>query len=181
MTLVIIQARLTSTRFPRKVLEKLEGRTLIQRVVDAALEAKLVDKVVVASPHHIEYKGADWFIGSEYDVLDRYYQCAKEYKGDPIVRITSDCPMLRGIYIDTAINFFNTMKTPYIHFALLDGLNVEVFNFKILETAWKKTKNPYDREHVTPFMQRATKISIDTPKELKEMREWIKDGKKPKF
>ena len=74
MIIAIIQARLTSKRFPRKILEKIGDKTMLQHVIDVANESK-VDKVVVATPNQpIPFTGAEHFIGSEDDVLDRYYQ-----------------------------------------------------------------------------------------------------------
>ena len=154
-------------------------KTMLQTVIDNCNDAKLVDKVIVASPHYIEFKDAEWFIGSENNVLDRYYQCAKKFKSDIIVRVTSDCPLVKGFTIDIAIKFFRTMRLPYIKFALVNGLDVEVFTFKMLKDAHKYAKTPYEREHVTPFMRDATKLSVDTKEDLERINEWIKDGNKP--
>ncbi|KKL47329.1 hypothetical protein LCGC14_2336630 [marine sediment metagenome] len=154
-------------------------KTMLQTVIDNCKESKLIDKVIVATPHHIEFENADWFIGNENDVLDRFYQCALKFKSDIIVRVTSDCPLVQGFTVDTAIKFFRSMKLPYIKFALVNGLDVEVFTFGILEKAWNNAKTPYDREHVTPFMKEATKLSVDTKEDLERIREWINAGNKP--
>ncbi len=182
MVLAIIQSRLSSTRFPRKIMEKIEGKTMLQHVIDNSLEAKLVDKVVVASPHYIEFDSrlkADWFIGSEHDVLDRYYQCAKKYGASIIVRVTSDCPLVRGKDIDFTLKMFGANRFPYVKFAPVNGLDVEVFTWGMLEMAWKyEPKNPYYSEHVTPYMKEFTKLSVDVPNDLEKVKQWIIDGRK---
>jgi len=136
-------------------------------------QALLLDDVVVASPHYLPIKfDAHRFIGSEKDVLDRYYQCAKKYGGDVIVRITSDCPFIDPDIVDQAIEYYFRTDHEYICFAPIDGLDTEVFSIRLLEQAWKKAKDPYDREHVTPYMRRITKLSIDTKQDLSKARRW---------
>ena len=169
----IIQARLTSTRLPKKILALIGNKTLLQHCVDNVRKSLWVDDVVVASPHYIPvYFDAHRFIGSENDVLDRYYQCAKEHSGEIIVRITSDCPFVDPDIIDQAIEYYLRTDHKYVCFAPVDGLDTEVFSFKMLEEAWKETKDPYDREHVTPYMKRITKLSIDTKQDLNKARGW---------
>ncbi|MFA5341872.1 MAG: acylneuraminate cytidylyltransferase [Clostridia bacterium] len=171
--MAIIQARLTSTRLPKKILARIGNKTLIRHCVDNVRKAIWVDEVVVASPHYIpEYFIAERFIGSEKDVLDRYYQCAKKFNGDVIVRITSDCPFIDPNIIDQAIEYYFHSDHGYVCFAPVDGLDVEVFSFALLEEAWRKTKEPYDKEHVTPYMRRKTKLSIDTKQDLLKARRW---------
>jgi len=171
--LAIIQARLTNTRLPKKILKKIGDKSMLQHCIDGVRMALWVDDVVVASPHYIpENFNAHRFIGSENDVLDRYYKCAKEFSGDVIVRITSDCPFIDPDVIDEAIEFFLRTDYGFARFAPIDGLDVEVFSFKMLEEAWKKATDPYDREHVTPYMIRKTKLSVDTAKDLEKARRW---------
>ena len=177
MTIAIIQARLTSTRLPGKVMEKIGNDTMLNRIVDIVSPLWGIDLTVVAAPHEIQTK-APVFIGSEEDVLDRYYQCAKHYKADTIVRITADCPMLDPEIISFALTYFALRKFPYIHIAPVDGLDVEIFSMEILEEAWKNTNNTTDkndREHVTPYMKRATKLSVDTKEELEKVRKLVNE------
>ena len=128
---------------------------------------------MVATPHEIPLKlPVEVFIGSENDVLDRYYQCAKKYGFDVVVRITADCPFIDPWVIDQAITYYLSSAFEYVCFAPIDGLDVEVFSFQILEEAWKKAKDPGDREHVTPYIRRKTKLSIDTKQDLANARRW---------
>lgn len=171
--MAIIQARLTNTRLPKKILKKIGNKSILQHCVDNTRKSLWVNDVVVASPHYIpDNFNAHRFIGNEDDVLDRYYQCAKEFKADVIVRITADCPFIDPDIIDEAIEYFSRTDFGFVKFSPIDGLDTEVFSFELLEEAWKKTKDPYDREHVTPYMIRKTKLSVDTKEELNRARRW---------
>ncbi len=175
MTLIIVQARLTSKRFPRKILFKIKNKTILQHVIDKAKRACNIDKIVVASPHYINFTGAERYIytGDENDVLGRFYHCARKYGATTIVRITADCPLIDHVLIDKAIDYFRLHEFSYTEFAPVSGFDVEVFSFKMLKEAHFSTKNPYDREHVTPYMQRVSKLSIDTKKDLKKVKKWL--------
>ena len=127
----------------------------------------------MATPHHIPLKtGVPEFIGDEEDVLKRYYDCAVKYDADIVVRITSDCPLIDPCAIDIAIHYYLTHPYNYVCFAPVDGSDVEVFGRFLLNEAHWNTKDPYDREHVTPYMRRATKLSVDTKEDLRRVREW---------
>ena len=183
----IIQARLTSTRLPRKVLKTINGKPILQHVVERAKMAKRVDEVVIASPHPIP--GFEVFIPKgcdEQDVLTRYYQAAGHHHADLVVRITSDCPMLEPYWIDFCIDvlfwghYDYVCNRPYCP----DGLDVEVFTRHALENAYKYATKPYDREHVTPYIRENMrmaevsgvtaypniKVSVDTQKDLNLVR-----------
>jgi spore coat polysaccharide biosynthesis protein SpsF (cytidylyltransferase family) len=145
----------------------------LQHTVDNVRKSLWVNDVVVASPHYLPiHFDAHRFVGSETDVLDRYYQCAKEHFADVVIRITADCPFIDPDIIDQAVEYYFRTKFPYVCFAPIDGLDTEVFSFQLLEEAWKKAKEPYDREHVTPYMRRKTKLSIDTRSDLRKARKW---------
>ena len=169
-TVAIIQARLTSTRLPRKVLLRIKGKTLLQHTIDRVRQATLVDDVIVAAPHKIPFKNATLFIGSEKDVLERYYWCARAYQASIIVRVTADCPMIEPAVIDYAIQYFLIHPFPYITIAPIDGLDIEVFSFEMLELARNEVVTQQDKEHVTPYMKRYTKVSIDTKEEYLKVK-----------
>ena len=180
----IIQARKTSTRFPNKVSEPLFGTTLLEWCVKGVRKAKLVDDIVIAAPHALGIcLNEKLFIGSEADVLDRYYQCAKEYDFDVIVRITADCPLISGYEIDRCINSFLQEDYDYVTNcpAMPDGFDVEVFSFESLFEAWSEAKESYDREHVTPYIKNnsrclylnSPKLSVDTREDLDEIKRYL--------
>jgi spore coat polysaccharide biosynthesis protein SpsF (cytidylyltransferase family) len=171
LVLAIIQARLTSTRLPGKILEKIEGKTILEHCIERVKKATLVDRVVVATPHDIPIMlDVPLFIGDEQDVLKRFYDCAELYDPDIIVRITADCPFIDPCAIDIAISYYLHHPHKYVCFAPVDGLDVEVFGRYLLNEAHVNAIEPYDREHVTPYMRRATKLSVDTAEDLTKVR-----------
>lgn len=181
----IIQARLSSTRLPMKVVEELNGIPILEHVVNRVRRADIIDQLVIAAPHQLDVcMNEDLFIGSEDDVLDRYYQCALEYKFDIIVRITADCPFVPPYEIDRVVNTLMDERADYAtnRPSVPDGWDVEAMTFKSLELAHKNTIDQYDREHVTPWIKRndsfrklfldAPKLSLDTPDDLERIRRW---------
>jgi glutamate-1-semialdehyde aminotransferase/spore coat polysaccharide biosynthesis protein SpsF (cytidylyltransferase family) len=163
--LAIIQARFNSTRFPGKVIKKIKKKTILEILIRRLSKSKYISKIIVACSQNQKDKailnickklGINYFIGSESDVLDRFYKAAKKYKGKNIVRITADCPLLDYRIIDHVISNFFLKKVDYasnIHPPTFpDGLDVEVFKFSALKDAYTKTTQSAEREHVTPFI-----------------------------
>lgn len=100
------------------------------------------------------------FRGSEEDVLDRFYQCAKEYQADVIVRVTADCPLIDPAVVDEAVYHFLAEYPRYDFVSNVEkrtyprGMDVEVFSFNSLQKAAKEANLPEEREHVTPYFYR---------------------------
>ncbi len=168
-TVAIVQARLGSERFPGKVLADLAGRPLLDWVVSRTAMSDSVDRVVVATtPHSTDDPLVDWatargidtFRGSEDDVLSRFYECAREYGADLIVRITADDPLKDPAIIDYAVHQLTERGIDYCSNTLVptfpEGLDVEVVTFEALETAWREAEKPSEREHVTPYIWKNT-------------------------
>lgn len=161
----IIQARLGSTRLPGKALKDINGRTMLARVVRRAGRSSMIDKLVVATTEkkaddaivsQCESLGVSTFRGSEEDVLDRYYQAARAFSADCVVRITSDCPLIDPEIIDRVLQAFlddgldyasNTLECTYPR-----GLDVEVFTFDALEKARREASEDFQHVHVTPYI-----------------------------
>lgn len=161
----IVQARMGSSRLPGKALKDVHGRTMLARVVRRAGRSALIDKLVVATTEkkvddaivsECDSLGIVYFRGSEDDVLDRYYQAARAFSADSIVRITSDCPLIDPEIIDRVVQAFldngpdyasNTIESTYPR-----GLDVEVFTFGALEKAWREASADFQRAHVTPYI-----------------------------
>jgi spore coat polysaccharide biosynthesis protein SpsF len=173
MPTAIIQARMGSTRLPRKVMLSILGKPVLWHVVNRVSKAKLIDKIIVATTVKSEddiivefCKSNDILVfrGSEKDVLDRYYQCAKEYNIKDIVRITADCPLHDPNIIDMVVNEYLNGNYDYVSnaYAFPDGFDVEVFSFNALGNAWENAKLPSEREHVTPYIQRNEKVKKKT-------------------
>ncbi len=155
-TAVIVQARLGSTRLPRKVFKKINGRTLIEIINSRLSKAKLIDQIIFTIPNtkdndeletYLKKKKISYFRGSENDVLSRYFKTAKKFKVDNIVRITGDCPLVDYEIIDEFIKVFLKEKKDYVSncnpWTYPDGLDVEVFNFKLLSYAQKNAKKKH--------------------------------------
>jgi len=165
----IIQARMGSTRLPEKVMKNLQGKTVLEHVIERVRQSKLIDEIIIATTTHdrddvIESEalrcGVKVFRGSEDDVLSRYYYAAKENNLDVVVRITSDCPLIDPKVLDEIIDYYNTGNLDIVSNGGSDvlnrtyprGLDTEVFSFKILEYAFNHAKENYQREHVTPYI-----------------------------
>lgn len=167
MVLAIVQARLGSRRFPRKMLVPLQGRPVLWHVIERLKKARTLDRVVVATTTSagddelaawLKQEKIPFHRGSETDVLDRYYQAAKREGAKVIVRITGDCPMIMPGVVDRVVREFKKGRADYVSNTLQptypDGLDTEVFSFKALEAAWKGATDASDREHVTKFFHR---------------------------
>ncbi|MCK9582219.1 MAG: glycosyltransferase family protein [Endomicrobiales bacterium] len=169
--LLIIQARTGSTRLPSKVLLNLEGKTVLEQVIRRAKASKLTTDTLLATTISksdlpiLEIcikNNIQVFCGSENDVLDRFYQSAKLFSPDHIVRITADCPIIDPSIIDNVIDVHLKQKNDYTSNTLdetfPDGEDVEVFTFAALKNAWENAKLLSEREHVTPFIRNNSEI-----------------------
>lgn len=163
---VIIQARMGSTRLPGKVMKVIDGVPLIELLLLRVSKAKRIDQVVVATTTAagdqilIEYLHGLGYVcmsGSEHDVLDRYYQAACKYNASIIVRITADCPLVDSDLVDECIATFFQNDVDYLCNnyppTYPDGLDVEVFRMSALKRAWLEAPSGYNREHVTPYLR----------------------------
>lgn len=166
---VIIQARMGSSRLPGKVMKNIEGKTILQHVIDRLKESKIVDEVIVATTiNKIDDILEDecinldikCFRGSEDDVLSRYYFAAKENNLDVVIRVTSDCPLIDPIILDKMILFYLENNYDIVTNAGSDltkrtfprGLDVEIFSFEALQYSYRNAKESYQKEHVTPYI-----------------------------
>ena len=163
----IIQARTGSTRLPGKVMQKIDNNsTVLDYVINQVKFSKKIEKIIVATTNlteddiiceYLASQKIEFFRGSSEDVLDRYYQCAKKFAVDNIVRITADNPLIDPNIVDLVINKYKNNKCDYATNTLPRtfpyGTEVEVFSFKSLEKAWNNAKKPSEREHVTPFIR----------------------------
>ena len=162
---VIVQARLTSSRLPEKVLKKISKKTIIEIIHQRLSRSKFISQIVYAIPKNkknlklknfFKSKKLNYFEGSEENVLDRYYKCVKKYKSDIIVRITADCPLIDPNMLDKCLKIFIKKKIDllvnYCPPTFPDGLDIGIFNPKTLHQTWKNARSKYDIEHVVPFM-----------------------------
>ena len=160
--LCIVQARLTSSRLPNKVLMTLgdSGLTILEHVNLRLKQSKYIDKVVFAIPDSplndklasfMDEKGIEYTRGSEDDVLDRFYQCTKGYNPEIVVRATCDNPFVDWTLCDTLIeklgeyDYVGCKDTPL-------GTSLEVFTMESLEKAYQFATTEPEKEHVTPYI-----------------------------
>lgn len=154
-----------STRLPNKVLMDLAGKGNLERVIERVQNSQYITDIVVATTickHDLPIvklcaeKNISVFCGSENDVLDRYYQCARLMNPEHVVRITADCPMIDPEVIDKVVSTHlesgadytsNTLKTTYP-----DGLDVEIMKYSVLKDAWIHADKLSQREHVTQYI-----------------------------
>jgi spore coat polysaccharide biosynthesis protein SpsF (cytidylyltransferase family) len=177
--LIIIQARMGSTRLPGKVIKKLGEKSVIQRVVETCKQvAATVTSIPSAGPWINEIPSSlHIYNGTETDVLARYHDCLSIFRPKHIVRITADCPFISADLIRIAIAAHKAHNAEYTCFdKIISGLDVEVFTREALEKAHKNAESAYDREHVTPWMKntlqihRIKKLSLDTPEDLEYLK-----------
>jgi len=164
--LVILQARMSSTRLPQKVLRDIVGKPMLQHQIERIQHAKLVDNIVVATSKNKEDEkivrlckklNIPFFQGDLNDVLDRYYHAAKLYHYEQIIRLTGDCPLIDSRIIDDVVSLHMQENADYTsncrHACLPDGLDVEVFTIQALQKSWAQAKKPSEREHVTQYIR----------------------------
>ena len=196
MIVAIIQARMSSSRLPNKVMLKICEKPVLWHVVNRTSNSKKIDRIVVATSEDSsndvvrEYcadNGIECVSGSENDVLDRYYK-ALEYLGitddDLVVRITADCPLIDPVLIDEVIEHHLDTGSDYtsncIEPTFPDGLDCEVIKASALKDAWKNAKLKSEREHVTLYIRNhPEKFKISSykgDKDLSNLR-WTLDEK----
>ena len=163
---VVIQARTGSTRLPGKVLMPAAGATLLQRMVERVCAARTASEVVIATTELAvddpicdvaRAAGVRAVRGHATDCLDRHVAAARATAADAVVKIPSDCPLIDPATVDRVISAFlaeddvdyvSNLHPP----TWPDGFDVEVMTRGALETAWRESTRPLDREHTTPFL-----------------------------
>jgi len=165
MNIAIIQARMGSSRLPGKVLMEIDNKPLLKFMYERVDKATLIDKIVIATTISeiddpivdlCKNNNYEYYRGSEDDVLDRYYQAALPFNPKTVIRLTADCPLCDPNLVDKTIMLFNKKNVDYASNTVPpdskkypDGMDVEVFSFKSLKSAWKNSVDKKEREHVT--------------------------------
>ncbi|MFZ5608515.1 MAG: cytidylyltransferase domain-containing protein [Pseudomonadota bacterium] len=174
MILCVLQARMGSTRLPGKVLAPILGKPMLARQIERIARARLLDRLVIATSGQAEDDPlaalaqalkVDCYRGAVDDVLDRFYQCAKRYNADHVVRLTGDCPLIDPDLIDAVVRLHLAGRHDYSSNVLPptypDGLDVEAMTRQALNLAWENASKPSQREHVTSYITgRAKGFSI---------------------
>ena len=166
-TVAIIQTRLSSTRLPGKVLKSIMSKDLLTHVVDRLKKVEEISEIVIATTNEeqddllvnwCEERNLNYFRGSSENVLSRFYECAKKYGADTIIRVTSDNPLVDPNVVSMVVKKFYTEKLDYcsnnLHRTFPHGLDVEVFSFSSLETSHENAVEQADIEHVTQYIKK---------------------------
>ncbi len=183
----IVQARMSSSRLPEKMMKPLAGKPNLEQVFRQLSFSKKINEYILATSVDLTddilfqwAKGFNikCFRGSLDDVLDRFYQAAKNSKADILIRVTGDCPLIDPKIIDNVIDLHLINKFDYTSNVdpptFPDGYDVEVFNFESLEKAWKNANLNSEREHVTPYIRNHKEIfnigNYESDKNLEHIR-----------
>ena len=165
--LVVLQARMGSTRLPGKILLPLAGAPLLARMIERVRAAQTPFELAVATTWQEEDEpvralcrelSVACVSGHPTDLLDRHRQAALELGAEVVVKIPSDCPLIDPGVIDRVLDFYieNAGRYDYVsnlHPASFpDGNDVEVLPLAVVETAWREAARPFEREHTTPFV-----------------------------
>ncbi len=166
-TVAIIQARMGASRLPNKMFLNLHGHPIVEWVFRRVQQSKQVDQVIVALPNtenddilawYLESIGATLFRGSEMDLVDRFYQAAKQERADQVVRVCADNPLICASEIDRLITFYkeNPCDYAYNHIpknsGYPDGLGAEICNFSLLEEIYLQAITLQHREHLFNYI-----------------------------
>jgi spore coat polysaccharide biosynthesis protein SpsF len=164
---VVVQARMTSTRLPGKVLADVAGRPMLAQQLRRLAACRLADELVVATTLNAaddpvvtvaRGEGARWFRGSEADVLERYVGAAREARADVVVRITADCPLIDPDVSDRVVAALTAAPARWDYVSNVAprtyprGLDTEALFVDTLERVHRMARSHAGREHVTPFI-----------------------------
>lgn len=162
---IIVQARVNSTRFPKKIFKKLYANySVLDFLLLRIKDTKFVQKFILAVPRKdksqfkelAEKYNFELFEGSEENVLKRFYYAARKYDLDIIIRVTSDSPIISSKILENSIKEFKQRKIDYYNNIIIPsyphGIHIEILNFKSLQLSYVKSKNKAYKEHVTPFI-----------------------------
>jgi len=185
----IVQARMGSTRLPKKVMRDINGTPLIGILLKRLSLSKKIEKIILATSenivndplvNYVRSLGYSVEKGSENNVLERFYLTAAKYNADIVVRITGDCPLIDSKVVDDVIDLFLDNNLEYASNTnpptFPDGLDVEVMSFKSLKKAYKTATLDYDLEHVTPFIRNneVNQLNLSYLKDYSNLR-WTVD------
>jgi spore coat polysaccharide biosynthesis protein SpsF len=166
-TVIIIPARMTSTRLPGKVLKEVLGKPLLQYQIERLKSVPNVDEIVVATSHNVaddpivefcKKLSVACFRGDEHNVLSRYFHAAQQYKAKVIVRVPADCPLIDAAIVGNVIAHYHTHALAYDYVSNClqrphpCGMNIEVFSYNALAKAFKEAKSSAEKEYVTPYI-----------------------------
>lgn len=164
---IIVQARMASSRLPGKVTMPILGKSLLARMIERLLIIRHRSTVVIATSTNAEddvivdeanLLKVPYYRGSLDNVLDRHYQAAKMHNADVVLKIPSDCPLIDPQIVDDVLDYFFDNKGKYDYVSNLhpathpDGNDVEIMTIDCLQKAWENSIRPLELEHTTPYI-----------------------------
>jgi spore coat polysaccharide biosynthesis protein SpsF len=188
----IVQARMGSTRLPGKVMLSGAGKPLLGHLLERLQRVKQLDRLIVATSvqsaddvieDYCRSINVHVFRGSERDVLDRYYQTAKHFGLETIVRVTSDCPLIDPGLVDDQLRFFAAHKQDFDlvtnrhPLTYPDGLDFDIMSMQALTHVWTHATEPSHREHTVPyFWEKGMRVhNFEDPQNLFTKHRWTLD------
>ena len=165
--IIVVQARMTSSRLPGKIMKDLLGETVLFRQLERLKQLKNKVTLVVATSkdpaddaveEFCKQKNFACFRGSLNNLLDRHYQAMLYFDADTCIKIPSDCPLIDPRIVDEVIDFYKKTYGEYdfvgnLHPATFpDGNDVEIMTRPCLERAWREATRPLELEHTTPYI-----------------------------
>lgn len=193
---IVIQARMSSSRLPGKVMLPLAGRPLLAIMLERVAAIRTPAKIVVATTTDgcddviaelCMELGVTCFRGHPTDLLDRHYRVGRLTDADAVVKIPSDCPMIDPAIIDRVLRFYLSGPERWDYVSNLhpasypDGNDVEVIPMRTLATAWEEAEQEFEREHTTPFIWerperfRCGNVRWETGRDLSMSHRWTID------
>jgi spore coat polysaccharide biosynthesis protein SpsF len=170
-TIATIEARMTSTRLPGKVLAPCEGKPMLELMVERLRHVPQLDGIVVATTTNAtddpvealcRRLGIGWWRGSEDDVLQRVLDAARAHKADVIIELTGDCPLIDPAIVSRVIEAYRAAPVDYCSNVLTRswpiGMDTQIFATDVLADVARRTDDVNDHEHVSLFIYRHPEI-----------------------
>jgi spore coat polysaccharide biosynthesis protein SpsF len=164
---ITVEARMTSSRFPGKMLEEIGGTPALQLMMERVARTSSADRVILATTTNAtddplievaEAAGFGWHRGSEPDVLQRVLDTALAHDVDAIVELTGDCVFMDPMVVERVIQHYLASDADYVCNFLEEtypsGMQAQIYRTAVLEDVARRTENPDDREHVSLFIYR---------------------------
>jgi len=162
---VTIEARMTSSRLPGKVMLPANGKPMLEHLVSRLKQVKSIQEIVLATTinqtddclvEFAQQQGIAWFRGSEEDVLLRVIGAAESVDADIVVEITGDCPIIDPLIVGQTIQMYLYNDCDYVSNGHVrsypDGMDSQVFSLEVLKRSAAMTTDPLDHEHVTLYI-----------------------------
>ena len=170
-TVATIEARMTSSRLPGKVLMEAGGKPLLAHLVNRLKAVTSIDKICLATTTNtsddvlVDFalrEEISVYRGSEHNVLSRVIGAAESVGADNIVEITGDCPIIDPEIVEQAIRIYHCNNSDYVSNAKVlswpVGMDVQVFSLATLRRSQSMTSDPLDEEHVASHIRRHPEI-----------------------